>query len=47
MKKKLVGFKVTFQDGFVQDIRGGVASIPDEIIRGHGHVRKAKEIEEK
>lgn len=44
-KKRLIGFKVTFQDGFMQNIRGGLASIPDQTIREHGHVRKAKAIE--
>lgn len=45
MKKKVVGFKVTFQDGTVQDIRGGLSTISHDTIRAHGHVMKAIAIE--
>jgi hypothetical protein len=45
-KKHLVGFTVTFQDGTVQNIKGGTSGIPDEVIREHGHVKKAIAIEE-
>lgn len=45
-KKRFIGFKVTFQDGFVQNIRGGLSTIPDQTIREHGHVMTARAIEE-
>ncbi len=45
-KKRLIGFRVTFQDGTTEDIRGGLSTIPDQTIREHGHVMKAKEIGE-
>lgn len=44
-KKRLIGFAVTYQDGYQESIRGGLASIPDEVICEHGHVRKAIAIE--
>ncbi len=45
MKKRQIGFTVTFQDSTVQDIRGGLSTISDATIREHGHVMKAKAIE--
>jgi len=43
-EEEFSGFKVTFEDGFVQNHYGGLNTIPDDMIRKHGKVTKTKAI---
>jgi hypothetical protein len=44
-KKHPVGFHFIYQDGYQQDIWGGLLSIPDQTTQEHGHAMTAKAIE--
>jgi len=39
-----LGFIVTFNDGTQMQVSGGLASIPEEMIKNHGRVKDAVEL---